>query len=285
MQRFIRLFLVLLTIVFVSKSVRASDGIAHEAILTFGVVPQQAASKTARLWAPIFDYISVKTGYKIRLKTASKIPIFEERVAAGEYDFAYMNPYHYVVFSKVPGYRAFAKQKDKEIIGLLVAKKDGAVKSISDLNGHTLAFPSPAAFAASILPRAFLRQQGVSFTPKYVSSHDSVYQNVAKGFFPVGGGISRTLNSTNRETRENLTIVWKSPGYTPHAFAAHPRISAEIVERIANVMLGMGHDLTGRELLAKVKFKGIVGVKASDWEDVRALGISLLDAVSDKAGQ
>lgn len=278
MQKILLVLLITLT----SLPVRAETKNTPKTVLTVGIVPQQAATKTARLWAPIFRYISEKTGYVIKLKTAPNIPVFEKRVAAGEYDIAYMNPYHYVVFSEKPGYRAFARQKDKRIVGILVSKNGGPVKKITDLSGKTLAFPSPAAFAASILPRAFLKQQGIAFTPKYVKSHDSVYRNVAKGFLPAGGGIIRTLNSAEPEVRGQLDILWKSSGYTPHAFAVHPRIDAKTVKRLREKMVAMAQEQKGRELLSAIKFKGVVEAKTGDWDDVRALDIHLLDASSSK---
>ncbi|MFT7672206.1 MAG: ABC-type phosphate/phosphonate transport system substrate-binding protein [Gammaproteobacteria bacterium] len=39
-------------------------------------------------------------GFKVNFKTAPNIPTFKKRLAAGEYGFAYMNPYHYTVFNQ-----------------------------------------------------------------------------------------------------------------------------------------------------------------------------------------
>lgn len=277
--------LLILIVTLAAFPARADTKNNPKVVLTFGIVPQQAAIKTARLWSPIFRYLSEQTGYVIKLKTAPNIPIFEKRVAAGEYDIAYMNPYHYVVFSQSPGYRAFAKQKDKRIVGILVSRNVDSQKDVSALDGKVLAFPSPAAFAASILPRAFLKKQGVAFIPKYVKSHDSVYRNVAKGFFPAGGGIIRTLKSAEPDIRKQLVTLWKSPGYTPHAFAAHPRVAASVVRRLGEVMVLMGEIPKGREYLKAIKFKGVVEAKTEDWDDVRALDIHLLGASLTKAGK
>ena len=119
--------------------------------LSFGVVPQQSASKLARLWTPFLLYLNEKTGYAIQFKTAKDIPTFEKRLAAGEYDFAYMNPYHYVVFHRAPGYRALAKEKYRKLKGVIIVRKDSNYRHLTQLKGQTLAFPAPAAFAATDL--------------------------------------------------------------------------------------------------------------------------------------
>lgn len=256
----------------------ASSAMA-EKILSFGIVPQQSASKLARLWSPILDHINEQTGLKIRFSTAPDIPTFEKRLAAGKYDFAYMNPYHYVVFSKAPGYKALNKARDKRIKGILVVKKDSKISQLRDLDNSTLAFPAPAAFAASILTRADLAGDGVSFTPKYVSSHDSVYRAVAKGLYPAGGGVVRTFKNMTPEIRDQLKILWTTKGYTPHAIAAHPRINKSDAQKVQQVLVDMYQQPESKLLLDNIKIKGFEMATDQDWDDVRALKLELLSDI------
>ena len=243
--------------------------------LTFGVVPQQAAHKLAKNWGPIFDYLSQHSGITVRFATAPNIPEFEQRLKQGEYDLAYMNPYHYTVYGDNPGYIAFAKQKDKAITGILVARKDTSMSVLTDLQGN-LAFPAPAAFAASILTRSALNEAGVDYNPNYVKSHDSVYRAVAKGLFPAGGGVVRTFNNTEAEIRDQLKVFWRSEAFTPHAFAAHPRLDIATIESVQAAMMNMNDDPAAQPLLKAINFKGFEAANYSDWDDVRALKIDLL---------
>jgi len=252
---------------------------------TFGIVPQQAASKLARLWSPILKRVSEKSGYKVVFKTAKNIPTFEKVLATGGYDLSYMNPYHYTVFSQNPGYRAFAKQADKRIRGIVVVRKDSPVKNLKDLSGSQLAFPAPAAFAASVLPRAKLSNDGIPFTAKYVSSHDSVYRSVAKGLFKAGGGIQRTFGNVDEKTRNQLKVLWKTDGFTPHAFATHPNVPKEAARAIEKAFLDLNADAEGLKLLKSINFKGIEAAGNADWDDVRALGIDLLTNLIKNPGK
>ena len=245
---------------------------------SFGVVPQQSAKRLAILWGPMLNYLSEKTGIKLQFKTAKNIPTFEKRLANGEYDFAYMNPYHFVVYNNKPGYKAIAVRKNQPISGIIVTRKDSSIRSLNALSEKTLAFPSPAAFAASILPQAELNNRGVTFKSKYVSSHDSVYLAVAKGLIPAGGGVKRTFNNTPKEVREKLTVLWISKKHTPHAFATHPRVKDTTYKAIQNALINMGEDKIGKEILLSLKLKhGLITAKDSDWNDVRDLNIKLLE--------
>ncbi|MEM9490412.1 MAG: phosphate/phosphite/phosphonate ABC transporter substrate-binding protein, partial [Myxococcota bacterium] len=246
----------------------------------FGVVPQLSASKLARLWGPVLKYLGIKLGYKLVFRTAPTIPEFEQRCAEGVYDIAYMNPYHYVRFHEDPGYVAFARQSNKKLRGILVTRADSPVRSLEDLDGTTLAFPAPRAFAASILVRAELRRQRISFAPKYVSSHDSVYRAVAKGIYPAGGGIQRTFDNVDPKIRDQLRVAWTSQPFTPHAIAAHPRVPEAVVARLRQGMLAMASDPAGKKLLARLRFAGVEAGADSDWDDIRALSREPLSSLN-----
>ena len=250
---------------------------AAEEIYSFGIVPQQSASKLAKNWGPIMAHISRQTGVTLRFKTAPNIPEFEKRLLAGEYDFAYMNPYHYVVFNQAPGYQAMAKARDKKITGIMVTRKDSTINQLTQLQDKTLAFPSPAAFAASILPRAELKKQQVNISPKYVSSHDSVYRGVASGLFPAGGGVKRTFNAVDAGIREQLQIFWTSEGYTPHAIAYHPRINDALATKVTQSLVALEQTEAGQKMLGTLKIKGWEAASDEQWNDIRALNIQTLD--------
>lgn len=247
-------------------------------VYSFAVVPQQTASELAETWAPFLAWLSARSGVELRFVTAPDIPTFEKRLGNGDYDLAYMNPYHYTVFHKKPGYEALAREKDRKIMGILVVRKDSPIKDIGQLHGATLVFPAPAAFAASILPRAALRREGIAFNPKFVSSHDSVYLNVERGLYPAGGGIVRTLEMLDYPTRDKLRVLWSTPAYTPHAIASHPRLPKADYAKLQEALTGMADDPVGQRMLKLIGFKGIEAAHDADWDDIRQLNIDELDS-------
>ncbi|MEI7457383.1 MAG: phosphate/phosphite/phosphonate ABC transporter substrate-binding protein [Nitrosomonadales bacterium] len=244
--------------------------------LSMGIVPQQSASRLAEEWSPLLAEIGRRAGVNLVFRTAPNIPVFEERLSQGDYDLAYMNPYHYIVFHKANGYQAFAKEQDRKIRGILVVKKDSAYRQLADLKGRTVVFPAPAAFAASILPQAEFGRLNIPIEAKFVASHDSVYRAVSSGLQEAGGGIQRTFEACPPEIRDALRVLSETPAYTPHAFAAHPRISADLVARVQSAMLSLAHDEAGLRLLTPLAFKGISAARDKEWNDIRALDIDLL---------
>jgi phosphonate transport system substrate-binding protein len=248
--------------------------------LTIGIVPQQSASRVAEDWGPLLTELSRRSGVPLVFRTAPSIPAFEERLAKGAYDLAYMNPYHYVVFHKAAGYQAFAKEKDRRLKGILVVRKNSAYQKPADLAGATVVFPAPAAFAASILPQAEFGRLKIAITAKFVASHDSVYRAVASGLQEAGGGIQRTLEASPPEVRDALRVLTETPAYTPHAFAAHPRVPVDSIAKVLAAMVSLAGDEAGRSLLLPLAFKGLTGAQDKEWNDIRGLDIDLLERYS-----
>ena len=247
--------------------------------LTFGIVPQQSASKLAKLWMPIMKLVGEDAGVKLVFQTAKDIPEFEKRCKDGSYKIAYMNPFHYTQFHEDPGFIAVAKQKGKKIQGILVVHKDNESMDLNDLAGKTLAFPAPDAFAATLLPTRELkaRKVPIEFQSEYVSSHDSVYRSVAQGLYVAGGGIIRTFNNVDPQVSSQLIPIYRTRKYTPHAFAIHPSVDAKTRQRIAEALIGLGQSEEGRNLLSTIKFDGIEAAEDQEWDIVRGLNLPPID--------
>tara|TARA_R110001606_G_scaffold362194_1_gene515947 strand:+ start:12811 stop:13653 length:843 start_codon:yes stop_codon:yes gene_type:complete len=244
--------------------------------LVFGIVPQQSAAKLARNWVPLLKLISNNTGIELKFATAPDIPTFEKRLMAGEYDIAYMNPYHYAVLSEKEGFKALVHELGKKIKGIIVTNKNSKINKLEDLSMQIIAFPAPASFAATLIPKATLAQKNISFQSKYVNSHDAVYRNIVMGRFVAGGGIIRTFNALPEFLRKQLKIIWTSDGYTPHAIATHPRVNDETRQKLLSSFLDIENSDSNVQLLTPLRMKGFTQANDQEWNDVRSLDIDLL---------
>lgn len=252
--------------------IAATAGMAWgaEESYSFGIVPRHTATDLARLWAPFLHYLGEKAGARLEFKTARNIPAFEQRLAAAEYDFAYVNAYQYVVHRPATGYLVFAQERGRRLAGIIVVQAASRYRELHELDGTRLAFPSPAAFGASLLPRAHLLGLGIDFQPVYVDSHDAVYLGVIKGLFAGGGGVPDTFERLPPELRAQLRVLWRSRDFPPHAFVAHPRVPVAVVQRVFAAMSGIEGDTRGRALAAALGFdRGFIAADDRDYDDMR----------------
>ncbi len=79
---------------------------------------------------------------------------------------------------------------------------------------------------------------------------------MSKGFFAAGGGIERTLNNTSENVKDQLKVLWRTPAYTPHAFATHPDMPIEQQKRIAEALLSLNNTEGEGSYLKESTLKG-----------------------------
>ena len=248
--------------------------------LSVGITPLKPAARLAEEWTPLLDEVAKRSGLELRFRTATSIPAYGERLEKGEYDIAYMNPYDYQLYSASPGYRAFVRERGQPLEGVLLVRKDGRIKELRDINGARVSFPTPLAFAASLLTQAEMLKQGIKVDAKYVQSHDSVLKSVAAGNFEAGGTILKVLQTADPALAADLRVLHKTAAYPSHPFTAHPRVSVEVVDKLRQAFNSLHNDEVGRKLLAGVTFKGFESATDRDYDDVRRLDLKkLVEAV------
>lgn len=242
-------------------------------VLSFGITPQQSPTEIAKLWGPICQYLSKRTGYQIQFKTSRDLNAFWKDTGDGVFDLVYINPPRYVNAHATPGYIAFAKDSDSPLINIIVARKDGPA-SVEELHGKKLAVPNLIALAA-LVPQAYLREKGIDITLAAVNSHDSVYRTVEKGLYPAGASLLRIFGTLDPATQAQFRVLWKSDPLPPFAYAAHPRVPPKAIESIQRALLEMDGNPEGRTLLAALNVKAIVAAKDSDYDVMRKMKLKL----------
>ncbi|MBF0358418.1 MAG: phosphate/phosphite/phosphonate ABC transporter substrate-binding protein [Magnetococcales bacterium] len=251
-----------------------SSAVGSPVVYKFGVVPQFEPRKLSSIWRPILDALEERTGYKFRMTGSPQIPDFEGLFMSGEFDFAYMNPYHSVLAAKKQGYIPLVRDNGVRLFGVLTVKKDSGVTDIKQLAGKTIAFPAPNALGASLLMRADLIDlHGIDFKPKYVKTHSSVYLNVALGLADAGGGVMGTLNQQKKTVKDSLSVIYKTRTMSPHPVTAHPRVDPIVRERVKNAFLELGKTEHGAFLLRKVPIKKVGPASISDYEEITQWGL------------
>ena len=241
---------------------------------SISIVPQFDLRRIEAIWRPIIERLEPMTGFRFHLVMEPTIPAFEKALNAGAYDFAYMNPYHYVVAHRLQGYQPIVRDVENDLYGVVVVAKGTGLINVAMLDGRKVAFPAPNAMGASLIPRAeFVRKFHIKISEVYVKSHDSAYLNVLLGQTDAAGGIRATFDQLKPEIRDGLTIIHETERFPPHPLAAHPRVPAADVLRIQKALLELGRDRQGARLLADIPIKSVGPARDQEYETLRHLGL------------
>ena len=215
------------------------------------IVPQFSATTIHAAYWPVLTTIGEKANLCFELIQQPSIPEFEDVLRSNKADYAFMNPYHQVMFRS--SYRPLLRDKKKLLTGILVTNRDSTITTVRDLEGRDLLLPAPNAFAASLLTRAFLDKQGVKVKPRYVKTHQNVYRGVARDRDAAGGGVNKTYQRESKALQSEVKILAETPGYPAHPFSASRSIPPEETTTVQTLWIEMAQQPALQPLLKKVQ--------------------------------
>jgi len=201
-------------------------------VYSVGVVPQFDERRIHSVWTPLLENLGEIAGCELKLVGSKSIESYELEIREGKFDFAYTNPVQTWMGYTTQGYLPLARSASKKLNGIIVVRKNDRIQLLRELEGEKIAFPSPIAIGATLLPQEDLNRLGVQFVPQYVKTHSSVYFHVAKGLVRAGGGVGRTLNGQPAFIKERLRIIHTTESVFPHAFVAHGRVPKKMIESL-----------------------------------------------------
>lgn len=229
-------------------------------------------------WAQLFAYISKKSGLDIKFEPASSQLNFELNLAKSYYDLAVVTPLQFDAFRENPGYQAQVKRKAQPIRSIIFVKKNGAIKSFSELRDSIIAFPNPLNFESSIVPRESLKRLKFNIIPQFLASEASVYKEVISEQYIAGSGTHENFLAQPIEIRNSLKIVWDSPGFSPHPFVAHPRVNFLSLVKLKRAFVNMIKDEEGAKLLPYLFVdNGFEVARNSDWDEIKLIDLNELN--------
>lgn len=219
-------------------------------VRSFGVLKQRSALLTAEYWNPILDYVSRKSGVALEMRLGKTTPETSLMIEHGEFDFAYSNTI-FTPANSPQGYRVIARPMEAAIQGQLVTAADSSIRTLSDLAGREVGFPSLAAFVGYAVPMNALLRQGIKVTPVFAGHQEGIMGQLKAGSVIAAGVNSAVMRDYAAREGFKYRVLWASEDYLNLPISAHPRIPEAEVRAVQTALLGMAHDPEGLAILER----------------------------------
>jgi len=254
--------------VLLAVAVFAATGGAQERPLSFGVLNQQSPALTAERWNPLLHYVAMRSGVPLRLRMGPTVQETDAMMARGEFDFMFTNHNFQSEFDTL-GYRVIARWGGDPIHGVIAVAAESPIRTLEDLDGRRVAFPSRDAFVAYAVPMVALKNARVTVEQVFAGNQEGALAQLKARRVDAAAVNSRFLRQYAE--RENMRVreIFVSDGFPDLAVIVHPRVPEAIVAKVRQALLGMKDDPQAAPILAGAKCPGFEPAKDKDYAGVR----------------
>lgn len=268
--RFLKIFFaVIWACIMQSSALAESQDSKSSPPLTFGVLNQQSAIQTAERWNPILRYLTQKTGIPMQLKMGATVELTDAMMGREEFDLVFTNHSFQKEFDGK--YRVLVRWEGKPIHGVLVVRDESQVRSLGDLQGQTVAFPSEDAFVAYAVPMGALKKAGIEITPRFAGNQDGALAQLKTKQVKAAAVNSRFLETYAKSADLRYRIIFQSEPFHELPVLIHPRVPAERAAALRQALLAMGTDPDASSLWKEGKCQGFEPAEERDYDNVRRI--------------
>ncbi len=246
--------------------VRANE---PDRVLSFGVLNQQSPARTAQRWNPILKYLSEATGLRFQLRMGPTVQETDAMMGRGEFDLMFTNHNFAKEYDGV--YKVIARWAGKPIYGTIAVPADSPVRTLRELAGKRVAFPSREAFVAYAVPMVALRAAKVKVEEVLAGTQEGALAQLRARQVDAAAVNSRFLTQYAAQHGMPYREVFSSEGYAELPVIAHPRLPHGEVEAIQKALLGMKDDPKGAAALEAGGAPGFEPATERDYDNARAI--------------
>jgi phosphonate transport system substrate-binding protein len=221
----------------------------EQRVYSFGVISQRSPILTAQYWNPILQFVAERSGVALELRVVRTGEEHAEAVRRGEFDFIYSN-HNFAPANAGAGYRVIARPAQEAIRGQIVVLADSPVRSLADLKGKEVAFPSKAAFVGYHVPMDALLRKGIGVSPQFAGNQEGAMAQLKSQRVVAAAVNSQLLRDFAQ--RENLAyrVLWSSEPFHNLPVSALPRVPAAATAAVRDALVAMADDPEGARVLA-----------------------------------
>lgn len=256
------------------------DEVAVPKTLRVALLPDDNASTIINNNEPLRLYLERKLDTEIELTVTTDYSSMIEAMSRGRLDLAYFGPLSYVLARENSNIEPFAALQEQEgepptYQAVIIGNREMGITEPSKINGQTIAWGDPASTSSHLIPKAMLKEHGMTAGTQYqevhVGSHDAVAFAVQNGNAGAGGlskPIFERLLADGVIDRAKVDVIQESKPYPNYPWTIRSEFPEEFKQKVRDAFI----NLKDETVLEPFRAAGFGEVSDDDYDTVRELG-------------
>lgn len=241
------------------------------------VHPLHNPTKLLAAYQPLAERLQRELpGVRVEVEASRDYQDFERKFRARGPELLLPNPWQTLEAMK-QGYSVLAMAGDAEDFhGIFLVRRDSGITEPEQLRGRVVAYPSPTALAACIMPQYWLHQRGIDVNRdldnRYVGSQESAIMNAYLGQAAAGVTWSppwRGFQKARPQEAAELTVAWQTPPLLNNSFMVRDDVPGDLSQALRRALLALDQDAEGRAVLAGMETARFHPATDTDYGAVR----------------
>lgn len=246
-------------------------------VYRFAVHPLHNPQKLIETYQPLINDLNQHLeGARIELEASRDYQVYEDKIDQREPAFLLPNPWQTLVAMK-KGYNVIAMAGNpNDFKGIIIVRKDSNINTPQDLIGKTVAYPSPTALAAAIMPQYFLHQAGLNINKdiqnNYVGSQESSIMNVFLGSAAAGATWPppwRAFEKDHPQEAAQLRVIWQTDPLLNNSVMVREDVPLALTDRVKKYLLNLHQSDQGQKILAEMETEQFYAADNARYDLVR----------------
>jgi len=247
--------------------------------VVIGLIPEQNLFRQMARYEPLAEYLSEKTGTKIKLTILTRYGnIIDNFVSAG-LDGAFFGSFTYALAHAKLGLQVIARPESLDGVstyhGLIFVRKNGGIRSCQEMRGKRFAFVDKATTAGYLFPLSYFKKRGVDYRSYlkgyFTGTHEDAIYDVLNKKADIGAAKNTVFNriaASDARIRNELTVLDKSFEVPENALAFRQDLDVALREKFKTVLLNMHLDPQGIKVLEIFGAKRFVETTEADYQPI-----------------
>ncbi len=252
-------------------------------VLRVSAIPDESPTELLRKFSPLGRYLERELGMKVDWTPVNDYPAVVEALAAKKIDLAWFGGVTFVQARMRTGNAIpiVQREEDARFTSKIIVSTAAGINGLADLKGKNFAFGSPSSTSGHLMPRHYLKQNGIDAAKDFKriafsGAHDATAAWVESGRVEAGAlnaSVWDKLVEQNKVDLSKVKVLYTTPPYFDYNWTVRGDLDPAIVRRLTDAFLKLDRaNPEHREILELQRASRFIATSAENYNSIEAVG-------------